>query len=115
MGRGVWVQEFRPTGDLRSVEEARRLNIGINKIFRKNIAPRYTDDDDSPSSEAAVTPPLRMRDDLNLKKAKAEALAPLAAALAVARYEVLARHVDLLNPQLAEDERLRRAEHLLTT
>jgi tetratricopeptide (TPR) repeat protein len=69
----------------------------------------------TPSPEAAVTPPLRMGDDLNIqvKQAQAEALAPMAAALALARYEVLARHVDLLNPRLTEDERLRRAERLV--
>jgi len=68
-----------------------------------------------PSSSPADTRQEGMRGDLNLavKQAKAEALAPMAAAVAVARYEVLARHVDLLNPRLAEDERLRRAERLL--
>lgn len=70
---------------------------------------------DDPPSQPADTSQPGMRDDFNtaLKQRKAEAVAPLAAALAVARYEVLARDVDLLNPRLAEDERLRRAERLL--
>jgi hypothetical protein len=44
-----------------------------------------------------------------------EAKADLARARLLAAYEVLTRDSDLSNPALAEDERLRRAENLLST
>jgi hypothetical protein len=73
-----------------------------------------------PSSEAAVTPGAAsgMRDDFNtkVKKAKAENLArgnARPATLQLATYRALLRNVDLLNPELAEDEQLRRAKRLV--
>lgn len=82
-------------------------------IHGESKNPDYTGDD--PPSDAD-TSRRRMRDDLNIavKQAKASNTLELTKALAVARYEVLARHVDLLNPRLAEGERLRRAERLVT-
>lgn len=70
--------------------------------------PQYFDDAsgsdyntaDNPPSEAAVTPPLRMREDLNI-------------AIKQARTEALARLVDLDNPKLSADERLTRARRLV--
>jgi hypothetical protein len=62
-----------------------------------------------------------MRDDLHqaVKKARAEAVERVKPDLATVRlsaaYEVLARQSDLTNPTLAESERLRRAENLLST
>ncbi|MGH7065756.1 MAG: hypothetical protein ACREET_16910 [Stellaceae bacterium] len=79
-----------------------------------------------PSSEADDTSRLRMRDDLNIavKKTKAETLARpksrltrakvrLAEARALATYKALVRHVDLLNPELPEAEKVTRAERLV--
>jgi hypothetical protein len=59
----------------------------------------------TPSPEAAVTPPLRMRDDLDIKAKEAKRLA---------NYQFLAAAVDLENPALALDEQRRRANRLLT-
>jgi hypothetical protein len=77
----------------------------------------------SPPSSPADTPKERMRDDLNtaVKKAKAENLAqvklrprPRSSRHQLANYRALVQHVDLLNPELSEDERRRRANRLLT-
>jgi tetratricopeptide (TPR) repeat protein len=75
-----------------------------------------------PPSEAAVTPPLRMGENLNteVKKAKAENLArakprpkPRSSTLQLATYKALVQNVDLLNPELPEAERLRRSRRLV--
>jgi hypothetical protein len=95
------------------------LDVPQNADVGKNNDLGYTGD--APPSEAAVTPPLRMGDDLHqaVKKARAEAVERAKPDLATVRlsaaYEVLARQSDLTNPALSEDERLRRAGHLLTT
>jgi hypothetical protein len=76
--------------------------LAVIKEFVESKNPSYTSD--APASEAAVTPPLRMRDDLNVA---------LNAAVKVARTEILGRLVDLGNSALAPDERLRRARRLV--
>jgi hypothetical protein len=80
------------------LHEHTSLDIG------ESIIPGYTPE--APPSEAAVTPPLRMRDDLHIT---------LLAARRLAAYEVLVRESDLTNRELAQGERLRRAGHLLLT
>jgi DNA-binding XRE family transcriptional regulator len=85
-------------------------------------------EDDPPAKAADTSASLGMRDDLNIavKQARAEIadnakaeLAKVRAALKVERlkatYEVLIRKSDLNNSTMPEQERLRRAEHLLTT
>jgi hypothetical protein len=64
----------------------------------ENKKPGYTRK--GPSSSPADTSTEGMRDDFNRD-------------LAVSRYELLARHVDLLNPRLSEAVKLTRAERLL--
>jgi hypothetical protein len=72
---------------------------------------------DAPPSEAAVTPQLRMGDDLNIaaKEARAKLRNGLLAAQRLATYEVLVRESDLTNPQLADAVKQRRAGNLLLT
>jgi hypothetical protein len=82
-----------------------------------SIKPVYTND--APTSEAAVTPGAApgMRDDFNtqVKQAKAENLARATrpSTHQLATYRALLQHVDLLNPDLAEDERKLRARRLV--
>lgn len=92
--------------------------IPFSPIFQIGESNKSDYIDIRPSPEAAdTTARLRMQDDLskNLANAKAKVKADAAAARLSAAYEVLVRHCDLLNPALAEGERLRRAERLLKT
>lgn len=72
-----------------------------------------------PSKSAAIRRRSRMGDDLNtaVKKTKAETLARgkprMSTVRQLANYKALIQHVDLLNPELPEDERLRRARRLV--
>jgi hypothetical protein len=89
--------------------------------------PQYFDDTSTldyitgeapPSETAEPSAASGMRDDLNtkVKKAKAENLARGNARPSthqLATYKALVQNVDLLNPDLAEDERLRRAKRLV--
>jgi tetratricopeptide (TPR) repeat protein len=71
------------------------------------------------SSSAVATRQRMTGDDLNaaVKKTKAETLSrgkpPSSAVRQLANYKALIQHVDLLNAELAEDERLRRARRLI--
>jgi hypothetical protein len=128
MAFGMAMDQGMPTeAEMRAtaIESFPQLRAYFPHYFDDAELPDYTAD--APLSEAAVTPPLRMRDDLNtsVKRARAEvsdsAKAELAkvrtallAAQRLATYEVLARNVDLGNSTLAPDERRRRANRLLT-
>jgi hypothetical protein len=87
------------------------------KAFLESRNVVYAGIDDAPPSEAAVTPPLRMRDDLNtavtsaVQQKRHDLNAALKVAVNQARTETLARLVDLDNPALSEEERLTRANH----
>jgi hypothetical protein len=78
--------------------------------FDESKAPGYAGA--PPPSEAAVTPPLRMRDDFDIAAQRAKAERTAAGRLA--NYEFLAGTVDLENPALALAEQRRRAYLLLT-
>jgi hypothetical protein len=72
----------------------------------------------APPSSPADTSAEGMRDDFNtqVKQAKAETLArvkPRPSTHQLATYRALVRNVDLLNPELPEDERKRRAKRLV--
>ena len=90
-----------------------RLNLPADLIYTSVVAKEgvgYTTA--VPPSEAAVTPPLRMRDDFNI--AAKEAKGERTAAGRLANYQFLARTVDLENPALVLAEQRRRAYLLLT-
>jgi hypothetical protein len=92
-------------------------------VFRKSVLftnPDYAGTTPSPGP-ADTSQHARMRDDLNtaVKNARAQVFrrdtSKLRLAATTAAYKAMLKHVDLLNPRLAEDERLRRAARLLKT
>jgi hypothetical protein len=97
---------------------------GLLKVFQEWQNPEYNDEETPPSEAAEPSAASGMRDeDFNtaVKKAKAENLArakprpkPRSSRHQLATYRALVENVDLENPELAPDERLTRANRLLT-
>jgi hypothetical protein len=89
------------------------IKQGGGKVDQSN-KPDYIKE--APPPEADDASQLRMRDDFNtkVKTAKIETLARgKSATLQLATYRALLRNVDLLNPELSQDERLTRARRLV--
>jgi hypothetical protein len=105
------------TADILSkkIGESKKAGYTYRESFIKDVADLVAVScGEAPSSEAADTsPPLRMREQFN--RAAKEAKAERTAAGRLANYEFLIGNVDLENPELDPVDRLRRAEHLLTT
>src|SRR5271167_3292673 len=87
--------------------------VSRQSLDNKELIQRAIRRFENPPSRPVDASQDRMRDELN--QALGSTRADLAAARLSATYEVLTRHSDLANPELAEDERLRRAENLLST
>jgi hypothetical protein len=84
-------------------------------LFGEDKEPIY--DGNDPPSEAAEPPPLRMRDDLNtaVKNARRQVFRRARPAALAAAFKAMVKNVDLLNPDLPADERLRRSRRLVRT